>query len=141
MRANIYGNLRVMIPLVYGKTDILNTRSIIRTAKKSLEREGLLYRDFPLGIMVETLSAVKAADELAGLCKFFSIGTNDLKAEISGIDRFKGGLTEDVTAGEKLTDAVRDIIASAKRKGLTVGICGETEGLDIGSLDLDYISR
>ncbi|MCR4754579.1 MAG: hypothetical protein K5868_03500 [Lachnospiraceae bacterium] len=141
MRSNIYGNLRVMIPLVSGKTDVLNTRALIRAAKRSLERDRLLYRDFPLGIMVETVSAVQVIDELAGLSKFFSIGTNDLRFDLLGKDRFKDKLTEEERVNEKLTDVIKEITAAARQADIPVGICGETEGLLTESLGIDYISR
>lgn len=141
MRANIYGNLRVMIPLVSGKTDVLNTKALIRAAKRSLEKDGLLYRDFPLGIMVETVSAVQVIDELAGMSGFFSIGTNDLRAEISGKDRYKDTFMWEEHLNEQLTEMVNEIVAAAKNAGITVGICGETEGLHTESLGIDYISR
>ena len=141
MRSNIYGNLRVMIPLVSGKTDVLNTRAFIRAAKRSLERERLLYRDFPLGIMVETVSAVQVIDELAGLSKFFSIGTNDLRFDLLGKDRFKDKLTEEERVNEKLTDVIKEITDAARQADIPVGICGETEGLLTESLGIDYISR
>ncbi len=141
LRANIYGNLRVMIPFVSGKTDLLNSKALIRAAKRSLERDGLLYRDFPLGIMVETASAVQVIDELAGLSKFFSIGTNDLRFDLFGKDRFKDKLTWEEQTGERLTEVIKEIAAAARRAEITVGICGETDGLDTDSLGIDYISR
>ncbi|MCR5279843.1 MAG: hypothetical protein K6E19_10435 [Lachnospiraceae bacterium] len=148
MRANIYGNIKVMIPMVYGKTDILNVKSLIKTAKRTLEAEGRLYRDISLGIMVETESAVNAIEELSGLSKFFSIGTNDLRAEIAGEDRAgEGSMDSDETEGfsedevnARLSAAVKTVIAAAKEAGIECGICGETGGLDRDALQADYIS-
>ena len=45
----------------------------------------------PLGAMIETVEAAARVDEIAAAADFLSIGTNDLTADVLGVDRFAPG--------------------------------------------------
>ena len=69
------------------------------------------------------------ADRLAGLCDFFSIGTNDLTQYVMACDRGNAAV-----AGrcDSLNPAVLRLIAmtcdAARAAGIPVGLCGELAG-------------
>lgn len=129
-RAGVYGNLRIMIPLVTHLSQIKETLEIIREAKEELKQEGLAFNpDVPVGIMVETAAAAVSADIFARYSDFFSIGTNDLTQYVLGIDR------ENPSVAELYDDKnvavlrlIKNIVGSADKAGISVSVCGEMAG-------------
>lgn len=78
------------------------------------------------GAMVEVPAAALRADELAGVCDFLSIGTNDLAQYTFAADRALGALAELVDPWQP---ALLDLVATTARAGTDlgrpVGVCGE----------------
>ena len=129
-RAGVYGNLRIMIPMVTHLSQIKETLEILREAKEELKQEGLAFNpDVPVGIMVETAAAAVSADIFARYSDFFSIGTNDLTQYVLGIDR------ENPSVAELYDDKnvavlrlIKNIVGSADKAGISVSVCGEMAG-------------
>jgi pyruvate,water dikinase len=115
-------NVWVMFPFV-------RTTWELQKALKLLEDEGLeRNRDFKVWIMVEVPSTVFLADEFARMVDGFSIGSNDLTQLILGADRDSGLLAKMGYFDERdpaVLKAVRHIIRTAKRHGITSSICGQ----------------
>ena len=129
-RASIYGNLRIMIPLVTHLSQIKETMDLIKEVKDELAEDGISFdEDVPVGIMVETASAAVMADVFAKNADFFSIGTNDLTQYVLGIDRENPAVAP--LYDEKNIAVLRLIkytVECAEKAGIPVTVCGEMAG-------------
>ena len=87
-RASVYGNLRIMLPLITGTSQVETVRGIARSVMMDLRSENIPFKeDVPMGIMVETAAGAICSDCLAPISDFFSLGTNDLTQYTIGVDR------------------------------------------------------
>lgn len=130
LRASIYGNLRIMLPLITTVKQIDDTRKIINDVKQELITEGLSFKDnIPLGIMIETPAAALISDYFAEKCDFFSIGTNDLTQYITIVDRENKDVAD---LYDELHPAVlrmiKHSVLSAGLSDIPVSVCGEMAG-------------
>jgi pyruvate,water dikinase len=115
-------NVWVMFPFVRATWEL-------RRALAILEEEGLeRSRDFKVWIMVEVPSTVFLASDFARMVDGFSIGSNDLTQLILGADRDSGLLAKMGYFDERdpaVLKAIRHVIRTAKRYGITSSICGQ----------------
>lgn len=109
-------DLRVMVPMV---TDAAQLRAV-RAALA-----GLGAPPVPVGAMVETVAAVEAIGELCGVADFFSIGTNDLTAEVLDLDRTDPRARPELTAHPRVLDLVARTVTAARLAGRPVSVCGD----------------
>lgn len=126
LRASVYGNIKIMLPLVTCVEEVRQAKALIEECKEELKSEGKEYRSVDVGIMVETPAAVFISDILAREVKFFSIGTNDLTGYTMAVDRGNAKVERlyDVFQPSVLR-AIETTIKNAKAAGIQVGMCGE----------------
>ncbi len=126
LRAAVYGDIKIMLPLVTCVEEVQRTKEIIEECETELKAEGKEFRKAPLGIMVETPSAVFISDLLAKEVSFFSIGTNDLTGYTMAVDRGNAKVKNLYNVFEpSVLRAIETTIKNAKSAGIQVGMCGE----------------
>ncbi|QTQ17301.1 phosphoenolpyruvate--protein phosphotransferase [Treponema parvum] len=137
-RAGVYGNLKIMLPLISSAEQIEKTKIIANTAQKELAAEGVPFKkNVPLGIMVETAAAALISDRLAKTADFFSIGTNDLTQYTIGIDRenpFVAELYDECHPA--VLRMIQNTLQNAAEAGISVSVCGEMASRQNGVLVL-----
>jgi len=126
LRAAVVGNIKVMVPMIVDADEVRAVKTLIKICADELTAEGAAFAEFPLGVMIETPSAVFAADELAKESAFFSIGTNDLTQYVMAADRLNAKLAKLYDVTHPAVMRAIAITAEAGRKaGIMVGMCGE----------------
>jgi phosphoenolpyruvate-protein phosphotransferase len=131
LRAAVYGQVRVLLPMVTTVTEVRAARETYERVARRLRRRGERMPDKlpPLGIMIETPGAALSADALALEADFFAIGTNDLTAHTLAVDRGESDVAE---MYDPLHPAVLRLIQfateAALRMRMPVSLCGEMAG-------------
>ncbi|NLS06203.1 phosphoenolpyruvate--protein phosphotransferase [Rhizobium sp. P32RR-XVIII] len=126
LRAAVFGNLRIMLPMVTFPSEVDAMRQICREEAGELHRRGVPHRTPPIGMMVEVPAAALMLDEFEG-ADFFSFGTNDLAQYLVASAREEAGFSLDQ---EQAVPAVLRLLTQAVRLtgGRPVSICGDMAG-------------
>jgi len=87
LRASIFGNLWLMMPMVSSIDDIRAAKKIIAEVMDDLKKEKIRYGEVKIGIMIEVPSIAFAAGLAVKEVDFASIGSNDLCQYLCAADR------------------------------------------------------
>ena len=130
LRAGVYGNVAIMLPMVISLNEILEAKEFIKLAQAELDKEQVPYsKTVSIGIMVETPAAAILADKLAQHVDFFSIGTNDLAQYVLAVDRGNENISYLYNYfNPAVLKIINDVIGAAKKNNIWVGMCGEMAG-------------
>ncbi|MDX3929555.1 MAG: phosphoenolpyruvate--protein phosphotransferase [Shinella sp.] len=126
LRAAVHGNVKVMLPMVSTLDEVRRTRSLIDECANELSGDGIPFKRFALGVMIETPAAVMIASALAREVDFFSIGTNDLTQYVMAADRMNPQVAALNDVNNPAVLAAIELTAKAGTEaGIMVGMCGE----------------
>ncbi|MDQ3495042.1 MAG: phosphoenolpyruvate--protein phosphotransferase [Pseudomonadota bacterium] len=130
VRASGYGPLRILVPMVTQRDEIMAVARLLKGVIARLRREGhALAEHIPLGAMIEVPAAALALSTLIDRVDFLSIGTNDLIQYLLAADRGNEALADLHTPMHPaMLQLLSDVIATAKAHDKPVAVCGEMAG-------------
>jgi phosphoenolpyruvate-protein phosphotransferase (PTS system enzyme I) len=127
IRANIHGNIDILIPMIISVDEIRQVRAIIDKLYAELSGEADSQVEKPgIGAMIEVPAAVELIDEITKCVDFVSIGTNDLTQYTLAVDR-NNVIVQDLF--DKFHPAIvrqlHRIITTANKNRCEAMICGD----------------
>lgn len=130
LRASVYGNLKIMFPMIATIQEFRAAKAILLEEKEKLIAGGIAVgSSIEVGMMVEIPSTAVMADIFAKEVDFFSIGTNDLIQYTMAADR----MNEKVSYlyqpyNPAILRLIQMVIKAAHQEKKWVGMCGEMAG-------------
>ncbi|WP_028918577.1 phosphoenolpyruvate--protein phosphotransferase [Pseudoxanthomonas suwonensis] len=128
-RAAAYGPVRVLVPMVSCREEVMLVRRRLTRAVSAVRRQGVAVEVPPLGAMIEVPAAAIGVYGLLDAVDFMSIGTNDLIQYLLAVDRNNDALGD---LYSPLHPGVLRLLAHVIRAGeeshTPVAVCGEIAG-------------
>ena len=130
LRASALGPVKIMFPLVSTVTELRQAKLILADVAEDLLEEGIEHdSSLEIGMMVETPSAALLARTFSGEVSFFSIGTNDLTQYTMAVDRGNERVANLYSAANPaVLQLIKAIVRVARRRDVSVSLCGEIAG-------------
>ncbi|MED1204266.1 phosphoenolpyruvate--protein phosphotransferase [Heyndrickxia acidicola] len=130
LRASVYGNLKIMFPMISTINEFRQAKEILLDEKEKLKAAGVNVSDnIEVGIMVEIPSTAVMADQFAKEVDFFSIGTNDLIQYTMAADRMNERVSYLYQPyNPAILRMVKMVIDASHKEGKWTGMCGEMAG-------------
>lgn len=130
LRASVYGNLKIMFPMIATLDEFRAAKAVLLEEKEKLISENVqVSNNIEIGMMVEIPASAVLADQFAKEVDFFSVGTNDLIQYTMAADR----MNEQVSYlyqpyNPAILRLVKMVIDAANKEGKWAGMCGEMAG-------------
>jgi phosphotransferase system enzyme I (PtsI) len=129
LRASVFGNLWLMLPMVGSLDDIRRAKELIAEAKTELKKEGEKTAEVKIGIMIEIPSIALIADLAVKEVDFASIGSNDLCQYLCAADRMNSSVDEYYQSYHPaMFRLIHNAAVSFTKAGKPLSICGELGG-------------
>jgi phosphotransferase system enzyme I (PtsI) len=129
LRAAAYGAVRILVPMVAHLSEVRAIGEALQRARQQLDDAGCSYGPTQLGAMIEVPAAAIAIERFLPHFDFVSIGTNDLIQYTLAIDRADESVAHLYDPWHPaVLSLIAGTIASARRHGRGVSVCGEMAG-------------
>jgi phosphotransferase system enzyme I (PtsI) len=130
LRASGYGAVRILVPMVTRREEIVAVRALIKSLARDLRSEGFeIGENFEIGAMIEVPAAALSIGGFMDQVDFVSIGTNDLMQYMLAADRDNEAISDLYSPlHPAFLQVLHGILALGIRRGLPVAICGEMAG-------------
>jgi len=136
LRASLYGDIKILYPMVSGIEEVEEANRLLENAKKELKKNEVPFnQDIEVGAMIETPAAAVCIESLLEVVDFISIGTNDLIQYILAVDRTNENVAHIYQPFHPaVLKTLRNIFSAAEKAGKGVSICGEMGGDPMATL-------
>ncbi len=130
LRASVYGNAKLMFPMITTIEEIIKARAITFEIMEELRAEKIPFNeDIPIGIMIEVPSAAINIDSLSNYSDFFSVGTNDLVQYMLAVDRISEKIAYLYNPlNLAVLRLLKYIVEVSRDNNVPLSICGEMAG-------------
>lgn len=130
LRASGYGPVRILVPMVSSREEVVHIKREIKRLSTVLREEGhAVAAQIALGAMIEVPAAAIALSTFIKLVDFVSIGTNDLVQYILAVDRNNEAIGNLFTPlHPAVLKLMHQTIRLAQKHGRKVSVCGEMAG-------------
>lgn len=129
LRASAFGKLRILVPMLAHRSEIVQTLDALARAKAQLTASCQLFGSVEVGAMIEVPAAALMIDEFLRHFDFVSIGTNDLIQYTLAIDRADESVSHLFDPWHPaVLRLIADVIGRANAVGRHVSVCGEMAG-------------
>jgi len=129
LRAAVYGDLWLMLPMVGSLDDIRRAKEQIAICGAELKKEGKQFAEVKIGIMIEIPSIALVADLAAKEVDFASIGSNDLCQYLCAADRMNNAVESYYQSYHPaMFRIIKDTVAAFTEADKPISICGELGG-------------
>jgi phosphotransferase system enzyme I (PtsI) len=130
LRASGYGPVRILVPMVSAREEVLAVRALLVECARELRTQGYEITDhLELGAMIEVPAAALALPMLIRHLDFVSVGTNDLVQYLLAADRGNDAVSSLYTPlHPAVLRLLHDVIATGRKRGVPVTVCGELAG-------------
>ncbi len=121
LRVKPYDIARIMVPMVASIAEMVAVRAVVDEERANLGR----VEPIEVGAMIEIPAAAVAAAQLAEVCDFFSVGTNDLTQYALAMDRGNPAVAAGVDALHPgVLGLIRLAADGAATRGRLLAVCG-----------------
>ena len=122
--------IQLMCPMITTLEEMRRVRSMVRRARRSLEKEGKRYRNVPVGMMLEVPAAAVSIDTMLEVVDFVSIGSNDLVQYLMAADRDNPKVSHLCQPlSPPILRILEHVISTCNHVGKPVTLCGEMAGM------------
>jgi phosphotransferase system enzyme I (PtsI) len=118
-RAGALDRVHLMLPMVGSAEEVERARAV---AAEVFAEEGA---EFQIGAMIEVPAAALGLEDLAPVCDFFSVGSNDLLQYVLASDRAGDDWAGDDHIPPAVWRLLERVFRDASAAGCPVGVCGE----------------
>jgi phosphoenolpyruvate-protein phosphotransferase (PTS system enzyme I) len=127
LRASVFGNLRIMFPLVSTLLELRQAKMVLADVIEDLEERRIDFdRDVNVGMMVEVPAACVMIEQFVDEIDFLSIGTNDLIQYTLAVDRSNKDVVGLYNAADpSVLKLIEMVIKAAGPRNIPVNLCGQ----------------